>query len=157
ADVGIAAVLGGGMEVSLLELVQSYSVFAGGGTGVLARGLSEEEGGRTDLFSPGVAYWISRILSGPDRDVALYGHGGDVVRPDLAFKTGTSHGLRDAWAIGWNDQWVLGVWVGRMDGGSVNGLSGSSHAAPILGELAGRLFGEGSGNWPETPKSVVKW
>ncbi|MDF3130581.1 transglycosylase domain-containing protein [Kiritimatiellaeota bacterium B1221] len=156
-EVGMGAVLGGGMEVSLLELVQSYAVFARGGKGIHARGLLGSEVVESVVFSEGVAYWISRMLSGAERDGALYGHGGDVVRPDLAFKTGTSHGLRDAWAVGWNDEWVLGVWVGRMDGGSVNGLSGSSHAAPLLGELAGELFGPGSEAWPEAPESVVQW
>ncbi|MGA0368349.1 MAG: penicillin-binding protein 1C [Kiritimatiellia bacterium] len=156
-ETGLGAVLGGGMEASLLELVQAYSVFSGEGKGVRARGVAAEHPEGEQIFSAGVSYWISEILSGPERDGMLYGHHGDVIRPDLAFKTGTSHGLRDAWSIGWNADWVLGVWVGRMDGAAVSGLSGSTHAAPLLGELAEQLLGPGNGEWPEAPRSVGTW
>lgn len=155
--VGLGVVLGGGMDVSLLELVQAYGVFAREGMYVSGRGRPGGTAGGGRIFHPGVAYWISAMLGGAERDGLLYGHGGDVRRPHLAFKTGTSHGLRDAWSIGWNEERVIGVWVGRMDGGAVEGLSGGGHAAPILGELAEALLGPGSGEWPRAPERVVQW
>ena len=50
----------------------------------------------------------------------------------LAFKTGTSYGYRDAWAVGFDGRHVAGVWVGRPDGAPVPGLAGIEAAAPIL-------------------------
>ena len=64
-------------------------------------------------------------------------------RLDLAWKTGTSFGYRDAWAIGVNADWVIGVWVGNSDGEGRPGLVGVRAAAPILFEVAGLLPVEG--------------
>jgi penicillin-binding protein 1C len=153
--VGLGAVLGGGMEVSLLELTAAYTVFANEGRGMYPAGTKTERREMGEVVAPGVAYWISRMLSGPERDSDLYGNLADVVRPSLAFKTGTSHGNRDAWAIGWNGEWVLGVWVGRMDGGGVHGLSGSTHAAPLLGKLAEEIFE--TRMWPQATEDQGVW
>src|SRR5690606_12588589 len=57
----------------------------------------------------------------------------------IAYKTGTSYGYRDAWAIGYDGDTVIGVWVGRPDGVPVSGLTGISAAAPILFEGFDRL------------------
>ena len=50
----------------------------------------------------------------------------------IAFKTGTSYGYRDAWAVGFDGKRTIGVWVGRPDGAPVPGLVGRVAAAPIL-------------------------
>ena len=57
----------------------------------------------------------------------------------IAFKTGTSYGYRDAWAVGYDRQFTIGVWVGRPDGTAVPGLVGRLVAAPILFDAYGRL------------------
>ena len=56
----------------------------------------------------------------------------------IAYKTGTSYGYRDAWSVGFDGRHVLGVWVGRADGGAVPGLAGYVSAAPILFEAFAR-------------------
>jgi penicillin-binding protein 1C len=56
----------------------------------------------------------------------------------LAYKTGTSYGYRDAWSIGYDGRYVLGVWVGRADNGAVPGATGGGTAAPILFEAFNR-------------------
>ena len=61
----------------------------------------------------------------------------------IAWKTGTSYGYRDAWAIGVTPQYAVGVWVGNADGEGRPGLTGLSAAAPILFELFGLLDGYG--------------
>lgn len=58
---------------------------------------------------------------------------------DLAWKTGTSFGFRDAWAVGMNSDYVIGVWVGNADGEGRPGLVGVRAAAPILFEVAALL------------------
>jgi len=60
--------------------------------------------------------------------------------PDgIAFKTGTSYGYRDAWALGFDGRHVAGVWVGRPDGAAVPGLAGIEAAAPLLVDIFARL------------------
>jgi len=58
---------------------------------------------------------------------------------DIAWKTGTSFGFRDAWAIGSTKDYVVGVWVGNADGEGRPGLVGVQTAAPILFDVFGLL------------------
>jgi penicillin-binding protein 1C len=59
----------------------------------------------------------------------------------IAFKTGTSYGFRDAWAIGFDARYTVGVWVGRADGTPLPGRYGSATAAPVLFDVFDRLPG----------------
>jgi len=68
--------------------------------------------------------------------------------PDLAWKTGTSFGFRDGWAVGTTPRYVIGVWTGNADGEGRPGLTGVSAAAPILFDLVNLM---GSGAWFNTP------
>jgi penicillin-binding protein 1C len=52
--------------------------------------------------------------------------------PDVAFKTGTSYGFRDAWSVGVSNGYAIGVWVGRPDGAPRPGATGRSEALPIV-------------------------
>ena len=77
------------------------------------------------LLDPVAAWYVGNILIGaPPPDNAPHGR--------IAFKTGTSYGYRDAWAIGFDGRMTIGVWVGRPDGAPVPGLYGRASAAPIL-------------------------
>lgn len=58
----------------------------------------------------------------------------------LAWKTGTSYGYRDAWAIGINPRYTIGVWVGRPDGTPVAGQFGFATAVPIMGQVNNLLL-----------------
>lgn len=60
----------------------------------------------------------------------------------IAWKTGTSYGLRDGWAIGLNDTYLVGVWIGNADGEGRPGLTGVGAAAPLMFELFDLLRGE---------------
>ena len=55
--------------------------------------------------------------------------------PAVAWKTGTSYGHRDAWAVGFSARTTIGVWVGNFDGRPRKGISGSQHAGPLLFDL----------------------
>ncbi len=59
----------------------------------------------------------------------------------IAWKTGTSYGFRDAWAVGVTPRHVVGVWVGNADGEGRPGLTGYSAAAPVLFDLFDLLPG----------------
>ena len=76
------------------------------------------------LLDPVAAWYVGNILLGaPPPDNAPHGR--------IAFKTGTSYGYRDAWAVGFDGRMTIGVWVGRPDGAPVPGLVGRATAAPI--------------------------
>lgn len=67
---------------------------------------------------------------------------------DLAWKTGTSFGFRDAWAVGTTPEFVIGVWVGNGDGEGRSGLTGITAAAPIMFDLTGLMKSDA---WFTTP------
>ena len=57
----------------------------------------------------------------------------------LAFKTGTSYGFRDAWAVGYDPEVTIAVWAGRPDGTPIPGITGRMTAAPVLFKIADLL------------------
>lgn len=120
----------GGAGLNLRDLVQLYTGLANGGnTSTLRDGTEKTEPAISSgtILSEAASWQIADILSGirPPEGAA---------RRILGYKTGTSYGYRDAWAIGYDGRYVLGVWVGRADGEPVAGLTGYLSAAPILFE-----------------------
>jgi penicillin-binding protein 1C len=76
-------------------------------------------------MDPVAAWYVGNVLLGtPPPENAAGGR--------IAYKTGTSYGYRDAWAVGFDGTRTIGVWVGRPDGAPVPGLVGRAAAAPIL-------------------------
>jgi penicillin-binding protein 1C len=71
----------------------------------------------------------------------------------IAWKTGTSHGLRDAWAVGVNGDYAVGVWVGNADGEGRPGLTGTESASPVLFDIFSQLPGA---RWFEQPVSELE-
>jgi len=118
----------GGLGISLKDLVQLYTAFPGLGRAVaLADDPRRERVRRRAILQPAPAWHVGDILAGvapPTRAGARR----------IAYKTGTSYGYRDAWSVGFDGRYVLGVWVGRADGASVPGLTGRRAAAPLLFE-----------------------
>ncbi|WP_051305671.1 penicillin-binding protein 1C [Desulfogranum mediterraneum] len=89
------------------------------------------------LLSPLAAWYLDQILremplSAPER--GAWGR-----RSRLRYKTGTSYGFRDAWAIGYDREYTVGVWLGRPDGGYGQGLSGANSAVPVLRQVFAAL------------------
>ncbi|MEX0344407.1 MAG: penicillin-binding protein 1C [Rhizobiaceae bacterium] len=120
----------GGAGFSLKDLVQGYTAFPNLGlVSQLGNGVDREPGGRPSkrILEPAAAWHVSDILSGVNRP------SGSATRK-IAYKTGTSYGYRDAWSIGFDGRYVIGVWAGSADNRSIPGLTGISAAAPILFE-----------------------
>ncbi|MER9231028.1 penicillin-binding protein 1C [Mesorhizobium sp. M0622] len=120
----------GGVGVTLRDLVQLYTGLANGGKAHTLHDGTESanaERSTTTILDDQATWQITDILSGvkPPQGAAQRG---------IAYKTGTSYGYRDAWSVGFDGRYVLGVWVGRPDAGAVPGLSGYVSAAPILFE-----------------------
>lgn len=123
---GLAVALGG-VGVTLEDLMRLYAAIGNGGTSVDLRWNSVETPGFTPARVIGdVAAWeIADILLQVPRPAGVTGTG-------IAFKTGTSYGNRDAWAIGFDGRHVVGVWMGRADGTPVPGAFGGELAAPVM-------------------------
>ena len=128
----------GGLGISLADLARLYAGIArGGGVPALVERRddtgTEREGSR--VCEPVACWYVADTLRGaPPPDVALAGR--------IAFKTGTSYGYRDAWAVGFDRRVTIAVWIGRPDGGPVPGLVGRRIAAPILFDAFARYGGE---------------
>ena len=138
----------GGVGVRLADLVMLYASLARQGE---ALALTERQ--QADLrmphrlLDPVAAWYVGNILLGaPPPDNALSGR--------IAFKTGTSYGYRDAWAIGFDGRMTVGVWVGRPDGAPVPGLVGRASAAPILFEAFARSGGAPAA-LPRAPRGAI--
>ncbi len=153
AEPNLALILGGAGS-RLEELLTGYSAFARAGKTARLRfqpadGLSERR-----LLSAGAAWIVRRILSGqarPDRDPRAQ----LLQRPVLAWKTGTSYGFRDAWAIGVGPRYLIGIWIGRPDGTPVPGQFGLASAAPLLLQVHDLLVNRDSQRGIAAPVEVV--
>lgn len=121
----------GGAGTTLEELVGSYRALAYGGVAGTPRLSPSAPTIETRLMSPGAAFIIRDILETGGRPDAPFQEG----LHKVAWKTGTSFGFRDAWAIGVTDNYTLGVWVGRPDGTPNPGFFGANTAAPLLKDL----------------------
>ncbi|MCW7536906.1 penicillin-binding protein 1C [Aquabacterium sp. A7-Y] len=121
----------GGAGTTLEELVGAYRALARGGVSGQPRLTAAEPRLEARLMSEGAAFIVRDILEAgghPDRPFAE-----GVQR--VAWKTGTSFGFRDAWAIGVTDHHTVGVWVGRPDGTPNPGFFGANVAAPLLRDI----------------------
>ena len=99
-----------------------------------------KEFGKVSAAALWYTYLAMNEVSRPDEESSwrLFGRA-----RKIAWKTGTSFGYRDGWAIGTSPEYVIGVWAGNADGEGRPGLTGISAAAPVLFELFGILPGSG--------------
>ncbi|MDH3349440.1 MAG: penicillin-binding protein 1C, partial [Desulfobulbaceae bacterium] len=127
------AIVLGGLGVRLEELTGAYTALARNGRSGKLRYLAAE---LTDpirekyMLSEGAAWIIRSILADTPRPNRY--RTAAVASHNLAWKTGTSYGFRDAWAMGVTPKYTIGVWVGRPDGTPSPGASGAQTAAPLL-------------------------
>ena len=129
---GLAVALGG-VGVTLQDMVQLYAAIARGGVSLPLT--YQMEGDRAEgqrVLGASAAWQVGDILAGLAPPPGA---------PEnrLAYKTGTSYGHRDAWAIGFDGTHVIGVWLGRPDGTPVPGAFGADLAAPVLFQAFARL------------------
>ncbi|MBX9709884.1 MAG: penicillin-binding protein 1C, partial [Xanthobacteraceae bacterium] len=117
----------GGVGITLSDLVQLYAGLARLGSTVPLREIMLDDDARETrrLMDQAAAWQVGNVLIGtppPENGV----------RDRIAFKTGTSYGYRDAWSVGFDGRYTIGVWTGRPDGAPVPGQLGRTAAAPIL-------------------------
>ncbi|QBR69968.1 penicillin-binding protein 1C [Beijerinckiaceae bacterium] len=135
---GLATALGG-LGITLRDLAALYTGLARGGNvptlTEIARDKATADAETRHLTGPVASWYVADILRGaPPPLNAPYGR--------IAFKTGTSYGYRDAFAIGFDKAHTIAVWLGRPDNGAVFGLVGRQAAAPVLFDAFTRLGAE---------------
>lgn len=134
SQIGLAVGLGG-LGITLTDLAGLYAGLARGGEALpltLRSDVSVRPELQRRLTDPVAAWYVADILKdAPPPANASSGR--------FAFKTGTSYGYRDAWAVGYDQRHVVAVWAGRPDGAPVAGLIGRNSAAPILFDAFARL------------------
>ena len=162
---GLSLILGGG-ETSLWELTGVYASLSR----VLNRYLNEKMYYKEDYRSPDLIFktvadtvktkesdpplsassiWLTyEALQKVNRPESESGWQYFTASPGLAWKTGTSFGFRDGWAVGTTPRYVVGVWVGNATGEGRPGLTGITAAAPLMFDLVNLM---GSGTWFKTP------
>ncbi|MCK0153817.1 penicillin-binding protein 1C [Alcanivorax sp. S6407] len=157
-DYGLTLILGGA-EGRLDEITAIYArlmAAASGGTPQpLASLIRSVPSSEAPLFmlSPGAAWLTQQAL----REVARPGTARQWRQfsssQPIAWKTGTSYGLRDAWAVGSNGRYTVGVWAGNGNGEPAPSLGGAATAAPLMLDVFSLL---GPAPWPEPPLSELK-
>jgi penicillin-binding protein 1C len=130
---GLAVGLGG-LGITLQDLTRAYVGLARGGEMLPLRFRQQAAGSgpAPRLVDPVAAWYVADTLLGAPPPL-------NAVPGRIAYKTGTSYGYRDAWAVGFDRKHTIGVWVGRADNGAVPGLVGRTVAAPILFDAFARL------------------
>ncbi len=137
-DEGLALGVG---EVTLYELVQGYAALANKGTLRPLRFVSDDAAiPAQKVFAPETASLIANILSDPYARRLEFGNNSVLnFSVQTAAKTGTSTDYRDAWAVGFNDRYVAGIWMGNLDHSATDGITGASGPALALRSIFAEL------------------
>lgn len=166
--IGLSLILGG-CGVRLDELTTLYASFANDGKyyplqftfpysvipGKKTQSSDTSTAQGVAILSPSADYMLTRILSElhrPDLPNAFDEAQGI---PRIAWKTGTSYGRKDAWSIGYNRRYTIGVWLGNFSGAGVQELSGATTATPLLFRLFNTIDHNAANEWLEPPKKIA--
>ncbi len=139
-DVGVSLAVGG-LEASLLDLLRLYRALADEGRILTLSALSGEQSSSSDRIP-----WLNRGAAHLVREgLRIRGRPDFAIEPrylqnsQVRWKTGTSQGNRDAWAIGFDPDFTVGVWLGNLDQRPSPALVGPELAAPLMFDALTRL------------------
>lgn len=151
---GLSLILGG-CGVTLEELTILFTTFSQKGKLYQLNYVNEEEKNNgLKIFTEESAYIIGNILTKNERPDFPAEFLFTTKLPRVAWKTGTSYGKRDAWAIGFNPNYTIGVWMGNFDGKGSPHLSGTEMAVPLLFELFNSIDYDSYQKWFGFPKNL---
>lgn len=149
----------GGCGVTLEELTNLFSVYSNQGRYTNLRYLKNDTITiNRKLISPAAAYVITENLTKANRPDLPSSFENTVRIPKVAWKTGTSYGRRDAWSIGYNAAYTVGVWVGNFSGDGVKSLVGAEVATPLLFQVFNAIDYNSKKEWFKAPKDLkIRW
>jgi len=165
---GLSMILGG-CGTSLEELTGLYTIFANEGKFVkpaivdIPRSTVDRNETTSDrprltepsgvtILSPAATFMINETLSKVNRPDFPLNWQSTERMPKIAWKTGTSYGRRDAWSIGYNKHYTVGVWVGNFSGLGIPEISGANVATPLLFKIFNTIDYDSDQEWFEQPK-----
>jgi len=152
---GLSMILGG-CGTTLEELTGMYSIFANEGKFVapLYKQVTQDqhpEKKAVSIISPAATFMINQILSKVNRPDFPLNWESTVHLPKIAWKTGTSYGRRDAWSIGYNKHYTVGVWAGNFSALGIPELSGANVATPLLFKIFNTIDYDADEEWFQQP------
>lgn len=151
---GLSVALGG-YGVTLEQMVGLYASFPN--QGIYKDLVFQKNSGLRDsavILSKGSAFMISEILTKLNRPDLPQEWVNAVNLPKIAWKTGTSYGRRDAWSIGYNTKYTVGVWIGNFSAQGVPYLSGAEIATPLLFRIFNALPNQKVKTWFQEPEEL---
>lgn len=149
---GLSMILGG-CGTTLEELTSLFSSFANDGYFISPSYLKDDTNRRRiSIVSPPANYMINEILSKVNRPDFPLNWTATERMPKIAWKTGTSYGRRDAWSIGYNKNYTVGVWTGNFSGVGVADLSGANIATPLLFKIFNTIDYDSDEAWFTMPE-----
>ncbi len=147
----------GSSEVSLLALANAYRTLANGGRYSTPAFVPVRKADFKPAIDPRAAFIVSDILADPLARARTFGTDSVLAtRFWTAVKTGTSKDMRDNWAVGYSQRYTVGVWIGNASGAPMQGVSGSSGAAPVWATLMRYLHRHESSRAPVPPAGVTQ-
>ncbi|RYY60039.1 MAG: penicillin-binding protein 1C [Chitinophagaceae bacterium] len=152
---GLSMILGG-CGTTLEEMTGLFSMFAHNGKYIrpsFTRGDSTRRG-RT-VLTPAANFMVNEILSKVNRPDFPLNWSATERMPKIAWKTGTSYGRRDAWSIGYNKNYTVGVWVGNFSGVGTADLSGANSATPLLFKIFNTIDYDSDEEWFSQPEDCL--
>ena len=166
---GYSLVLGSS-EVRLIDLASAYTIFPNSGIFInhySAVSLKKENGEifyfpkksytHKRVISEESAYLINKILSDRNARMGSFRSYRGLVYPfSIAIKTGTSKGSRDAWAIGYTKDYIVGLWLGDFKGSEMINITGGNGAVPILYDLFSMLNKSQKETKWNKPKDIIE-
>lgn len=155
-DLGLSMILGG-CGVTLEELTRLFAAFSNEGELKPLRYTSEIASPKKGeaLVSKEATFVLNNILTQITRPDLPTNFDNTYHLPKIAWKTGTSYGKRDAWSIGYNRRYTVGVWVGNFSGEGVPELSGANTATPLLFSIFNALDYNSPKGWYQMPANVA--
>jgi penicillin-binding protein 1C len=149
---GLSLILGG-CGATLEELTGMYSAFANEGEYVQpSYTQSDTIYKRTRILSTATNFMINETLSKVNRPDFPLNWASTEHLPKIAWKTGTSYGRRDAWSIGYNKHYTVGIWTGNFSAQGIPELSGANIATPLLFKIFNTLDYDSDLDWYTLPK-----
>ena len=142
----------GGCDVTLLEELEAYTALASMGVHRPLK-LLKEDNAQSERIASEAGSWITTDMLKYDGELSLFARGTLGGKWQVSLKTGTSYGLRDAWACAWTPDYTVCVWAGRPDGSSWEGLVGARVSAPVAVKIL-RVISPKS-TWYERPEGLV--
>lgn len=149
----------GGAEVTLWDMAALYCSLANQGRYAPLRVVGPAAAGNpgAQVVSPGASHLVLEVLREVQRPGAEYYWRQYQNQWPLAWKTGTSYGRRDAWAVGANPEWTIAVWAGNFDGEGNADLSGARSAGPLLFDIFHSLPRDSGRRWFREPAGELKY